>query len=77
MTTEPEKLRKGSRLRFIEKYPIAWGCPLENAKLLKLGNCYIVERIEVHSWHTKVFLKNYPGKDFNSAWFKVVRRGES
>jgi hypothetical protein len=61
------------KLKFIVQNPITWGASESNAKLLKLGKTYTVERIEEHSWHTKVFLKEFPGFEFNSVWFEEVK----
>jgi len=61
------------KLKFIEKEPLTWGISSHWAKLLKLGETYDVERIEVHSCHTKIFLKGYPGIAFNSVWFEEVK----
>lgn len=60
------------KLKFVEQKPVHWGVPESNAKLLKLGETYTIEKTEVHSWHTKVFLKEFPGVEFNSAWFEEV-----
>ena len=60
------------KLKFIEKEPTTWGISSSRAKLLKLGETYDVERIEVHSCHTKVFLKEFPCVEFNSVWFEEV-----
>lgn len=40
-------------------------------KRLIVGKIYEVERVEVHSWHTKVFLVGIKGS-FNSVCFDVV-----
>lgn len=60
------------KVKFIANDPITWGISKDNANLLKLGETYTVEKTEVHSWHTKVFLKEFPGVEFNSAWFEEV-----
>jgi hypothetical protein len=36
---------------------------------LILGKTYNVEAFEVYSWHTKIFLSEFPGKKFNSVHF--------
>jgi hypothetical protein len=43
---------------------------------LEVGKVYTVDRIEVHSWHTKVYLKEMPGKVFNSVHFEKVNVDE-
>lgn len=60
------------KLKFVAKEPVHWGVPIDNTKLLKLGETYTIERTEVHSWHTKVFLKEFPGVEFNSVWFEEI-----
>ncbi len=60
------------KVKFIANDPTTWGVSKNNAGLLNLGEVYTIEKIEVHSWHTKVFLKEFPGVEFNSAWFEEV-----
>jgi len=40
--------------------------------LLKEGKIYTLQRKEAHSWHTKYYLKEFPGKKFNSVCFEEV-----
>jgi len=61
------------KLKFIAQNPITFGVNESNAKLLKPGKTYNVERIEEHLWHTKIFLKEFPEIDFNSVWFEEVK----
>ena len=42
--------------------------------LLVVGRTYILQRKEVHSWHTKYYLKEFPNKQFNSVCFEEVRK---
>ncbi len=51
------------------QHQIKWGGNTDPKGLLEVGKKYEVEGIEVHSWHTKVFLTDFPGKQFNSIWF--------
>lgn len=44
----------------------------ENNHLLKIGKKYTVEYVEVHSWHTIVFLKEFPNVEFNSVLFNEI-----
>ena len=60
------------KVKFTCKEPVTWGVSKTNASLLKFGEIYDVERIEEHSWHTKVFLKEFPDVEFNSVWFDEV-----
>lgn len=48
----------------------------EARKHLKLGGEYTVERTEVDSWSTKVFLEEVPGVPFNSVFFEDVEPQE-
>lgn len=48
---------------------INWGSHCDPRGLLGIGKEYTIDRTEVHSQHTKVFLVEYPGKSFNSVWF--------
>lgn len=46
-----------------------WGNHTGDINALVIGNSYTVEHIEVHSWHTKVYLKGFNGS-FNSVCFE-------
>lgn len=48
---------------------VRWGGNDDPRGLLQEGREYEVEEREVHSWHTKLRLKGYPGKVFNSVCF--------
>ena len=50
---------------------IKWGNNSDPRGILVLGNIYEVEKKEVHSWHTKIFLSGIKGK-FNSVCFEPV-----
>jgi len=39
---------------------------------LEVGFVYTVSEVETHTWHTKIYLKEFPGKKFNSVCFTVV-----
>lgn len=39
---------------------------------LVIGKSYELERKEEHSWHTKYYLVEFPGKKFNSVCFDVL-----
>jgi hypothetical protein len=47
---------------------VKWGSNTNSDNLLIKGNSYIVEKVEVHSWHTKLYLMGIKGK-FNSVCF--------
>ena len=67
-----DKAPKGTKLKFTKENPISWGVSADNAKHLILGNVYTVSKTEMHSYHTKVFLEEFPGIPFNSVWFDEV-----
>ena len=46
-----------------------------NHHLLEVGKEYTVADVEVHSWHTVVYLKEFPGKGFNSVAFNEIDSG--
>jgi hypothetical protein len=46
--------------------------------LLVPGEVYELDRVEVHSWHTKLFLVGIDcGRGFNSVNFEAVQDGDS
>lgn len=47
----------------------SWGSCADPRGILEPGKAYEVERMQVHSWHTKVFLTDFPGQGFNSCCF--------
>ena len=48
-----------------------WGGHTGNYKELIVGNVYTIDKIEVHSWHTKYWLSGIEGS-FNSVCFNEV-----
>ena len=44
----------------------------ENHHLLEVGKEYYMERLEVHSWHTIVYIAEFPDIEFNSVVFEEV-----
>jgi hypothetical protein len=50
-----------------------WGGNSMAKDFLSIGDVYTLSREpEVHSWHTKYYLEEFPNERFNSAQFKVV-----
>jgi len=41
-------------------------------KFLKVGEIYTIERIELHDWHTEVWLQEIPNEVFNSMLFEDI-----
>lgn len=64
---------KGTKVQFIgcDKGQQQWGGNDAATKLVA-GETYEVESTEVHSSYTNVYLKEFPGKRFNSVCFKQV-----
>ena len=50
---------------------VNWGGNADPRGVLTEGEIYECIRVDVHSWHTKVFLKGFP-KGFNSLNFEEV-----
>jgi hypothetical protein len=48
-----------------------WASNDDPTKVLIKGYTYYIEKVEVHSWHTKLTLRNVRGK-FNSVCFEGV-----
>ncbi len=66
------KITKGSKVKFMgaTDEQVSWGANDDPRGLLEEGNVYTVETVETHRWHTKYYLKEFPGKKFNSVSFK-------
>jgi len=70
-----------TRVRYIEEpndEQVHWAACADPRALLTIGRVYEVERIEEHTWHTKVFLSGIDcGRGFNSISFRDPdREGE-
>jgi len=66
-----ENFKKGDLVRYIgtSDAQVNWGANSDPRGVLIEGDCYHVEKVEVHSWHTKLYLRGIPGK-FNSVSFE-------
>lgn len=51
---------------------VNWGANDDPRGLLDIGKTYTLLRKEVHSWHTKYVLAEYPDKKFNSVHFDHI-----
>jgi len=51
-----------------------WGSNDNPKGVLFEGDVYYVERIEIHSWHTKLYLRGIRGGKFNSSCFEKVEK---
>jgi hypothetical protein len=53
-----------------EDEQVRWGNCEDPRPVLTLGQAYDVERADIHTWHTKLFLKGIDsGRGFNSVNF--------
>lgn len=68
-----ENFRAGETVRFIgcDKDQIAWGNNTDPTGILIVGDKYYVEKVEVHSQHTKLTLRGVSGR-FNSVCFEKL-----
>ena len=62
--------KKGDKVKFIEASDeqVKWGGNNDPRRLLKKETIYEIAEVEVHSWHTKIYLVGIKGK-FNSVSF--------
>lgn len=66
----------GDEVVFIEQptvEQIRWGDNDDPGKYLTVGNIYKVRDVEIHSYHSKVFLEGIEAK-FNTVSFKIYER---
>jgi hypothetical protein len=71
---EDDYYKEGKRVKYIGASieQIKWGSNDDPRQLLTEGETYTVDEVEVHSWHTKIYLKEFPDKKFNSVSFIPV-----
>ena len=64
------KPKPGDRVKFVSyiKEQVYWGNN-DAPDMLTMGETYTIETVDVHTSHTKVTLKNIPGR-FNSVHFE-------
>ena len=68
-----ENFKSGDKVRYtgsIEEQ-VRWGNDDNPVGILIEGDTYFVERVEVHTWNTKLHLRGVYGK-FNSVCFEKV-----
>jgi len=66
--------RPGDRVKLVEKQDkdqIRWGSNDDPNNLVEIGKTYILESVDVHSWHTKITLEGIKGR-FNSVNFELA-----
>lgn len=68
-----ENFKKGDQVIFVSSSnsQVKWGSNTDPQSILTEGSTYIVEDVEVHSWHTKLTLLGISGK-FNSVSFEKL-----
>jgi hypothetical protein len=68
-----ENFRAGETIRFIgcSQDEIAWGNNTDPTGILIVGDKYYVEKVKVHSYHTKIHLRGVTGR-FNSVCFEKI-----
>jgi hypothetical protein len=68
-----ENFRAGNKVIYTgtSDAQVNWGGNTDPRGLLIEGDLYYVEKVEVHSMHTKLYLRGVPGK-FNSVCFDIV-----
>ena len=66
-------MKIGSKVKFIgsSDEQVKWGNNDDPKKILNKKEIYTIENIEVHSWHTKIYLEDIKGK-FNSISFEEI-----
>lgn len=50
---------------------VRWGGNDDPRDLLEVGKVYDIKRVDVHTWHTKIYLVDFPGMKFNSVHFNL------
>jgi hypothetical protein len=68
-----ENFKVGDQVKYLgsTENQVRWGGNDNPKELLFEGDVYYVERVEIHSWHTKLYLRGVRGK-FNSVCFEKV-----
>ena len=66
----------GTKVRFlgnVTNEQIRWGGHSDPRGLLMRDQSYTVQKTIVHSWHTKIYLEEFPDRSFNSVWFTEIK----
>ena len=68
-----ENFKVGDEVKYLGSIEdqVRWGSNDNPKGVLFEGDVYYVERVEIHSWHTKLYLRGIRGK-FNSVCFEKV-----
>ena len=62
------------KLRYVgaDDDQVRWGGNDDPRGILEIGEVYEVIDVDVHTYHTKIYLKNFPNLAFNSVHFNEV-----
>jgi hypothetical protein len=73
-----EKFKKGDKVVYVgsSDEQVRWGGNDDPRELLIQGNVYQIEKVEDHSWHTKLHLRGIYGR-FNSISFEKLYDGKN
>lgn len=66
-------MKAGDYVKFLgcSKEQISWGSNDDPNPLLFVGDTYYVEKVDIHSQHTKIELRGVVGR-FNSVCFEII-----
>ena len=65
---------KSRKIRCVKNDDDVWGGGGENHHILEIGEEYTLEDVEVHSWHTIIYLEEFPNVKFNSVAFEEIEK---
>ena len=70
------EFKPGDIVRFVEATDeqVRWGSNDDPRVHLNQEDSYTVKAVEVHTWHTKVYLEGYGKLKFNSVHFELLQR---
>lgn len=63
------------KIRCVRNDDISWFQCRHNADKLTPGEIYTVTDVDIHSWHTEIYLAEIPGVAFNSVLFEEIEQG--
>ena len=55
---------------------VYWGNCDDPRNVLEIGEEYLLKRLDIHNWHTRIVLEEFPGMEFNSVCFEKVDNDE-
>lgn len=73
---QPTEYHEATHVRYVEDpkdIQVNWGGCADPRGILTVGEVYPIERVTIHSWHTKIFLVGIDcGAGFNSVSFECI-----